>query len=470
MSLDTVCFGVYVDGVCAVGCNRQKEFAAVEAAKASLDAAGLQCSDVEADASRQVCTGLQLNHQTRLLSLEASRLGLEFAARQSLLTGDQVVKLIGYVTWSCLLRRSALSLINARYRFVRTFEPRNGRVWPVVAQEFRWVAALPPLLNCSPVSAWSPWVYVTDASGGLRRGYGVTRRQCDLKDVADAGWCAERWRLLLRTLLEPVVRFSWRVKGRRPKPFRLESKMLTNVVELTCTRLWWEACKQTFSHFLSFALPSTNVPSLIVQPKSAWKILFGGAWRKLLDILRERAKLTSWGCVMRVVFVKAWVRGFCSCWTMWLWCWALQRSVPALQSQPHLSRNLCRLACYFHHHRLQMDCIRMLTTKTHEHEHEDTGCKKSTTQPDSKNTYHIRNMTIKVIYKSGDPASPSHCRPKCSISILYKIFSQRLHPTMDANQSADQGGFRPGYTFIGAQPSTSKKPSTQWNTAAYGTL
>ena len=33
MSLDTVCFGVYVDGVCAVGCNRQKVLAAVDAVK-----------------------------------------------------------------------------------------------------------------------------------------------------------------------------------------------------------------------------------------------------------------------------------------------------------------------------------------------------------------------------------------------------------------------------------------------------
>ena len=79
----TVCLGVKVDGVCAVGCNRQKVLAAVDAVKASLDAAGLQCSEDEADASRQVFSGLQLNHETGLLSLEASRtwrlrLSLEF--------------------------------------------------------------------------------------------------------------------------------------------------------------------------------------------------------------------------------------------------------------------------------------------------------------------------------------------------------------------------------------------------------
>ena len=52
------------------------------------------------------------------------------AARQRRLAGDQVAKLVGHITWSCLLRFSALSLINAGYRFARTFGPRSGRLWP----------------------------------------------------------------------------------------------------------------------------------------------------------------------------------------------------------------------------------------------------------------------------------------------------------------------------------------------------
>ena len=35
---------------------------------------GLQCAEVEADTSRQVFTGLQLNHETGMLSLEALRI------------------------------------------------------------------------------------------------------------------------------------------------------------------------------------------------------------------------------------------------------------------------------------------------------------------------------------------------------------------------------------------------------------
>ena len=124
------------------------------AVKATLDAAGLECSEVEADTSKQVFAGLQLDHKTGVLSLEASRIwrfrrGLEYAARQRHLSGDQVAKLIGHITWNCLLRRPALSLVNAGYRFARTFGPRSGRLWPAVAQEFRWVASLLPLLSCN---------------------------------------------------------------------------------------------------------------------------------------------------------------------------------------------------------------------------------------------------------------------------------------------------------------------------------
>ena len=154
MTRDSICFGVHVDGVCAVGCDHPKVLASMKAVKATLDAAGLQCSEIEAHTSKQVFAGFQLDHESGILSLEDSRIwrlrhGLEFAACQKQLTGDQLAKLIGHITWGCLLRRLAESLINAGYRFARTLGPRSGRLWPAVAQEFRWIASLLPLLTCA---------------------------------------------------------------------------------------------------------------------------------------------------------------------------------------------------------------------------------------------------------------------------------------------------------------------------------
>ena len=105
-----------------------------------------------------------------------------------------MAKLIGHITWSCLLSRPALSLINAGYRFARTFGPRSGRLWPAVAEEFRWIASLLPLFTCNRASPRSQWVYASEASGRARGGYGVPRRLCDPVDVAAAGSCAERRR------------------------------------------------------------------------------------------------------------------------------------------------------------------------------------------------------------------------------------------------------------------------------------
>ena len=100
MTRDSVCFGVHVDGVCAVGCNRPKVLAALKDVKATLDAAGLQCSEVEADTSKHVFTRLQLDHETGILSLEAPRIwwlrhGLEFAACQKHLAG--LSSMLGFV-------------------------------------------------------------------------------------------------------------------------------------------------------------------------------------------------------------------------------------------------------------------------------------------------------------------------------------------------------------------------------------
>ena len=61
-----------------------------------------------------------------------------------------------------------------------------------------------------------------------------------------------------------------------------------------------------------------------------------------------------------------------------------------------------------------------------------------------------RDTTIKVIYKSGDRASQSNNRHHLFDPTLYNLFSQllfrRLQPTLDANWSADQAGFRRSYS------------------------
>ena len=81
-------------------------------AVSDLGRARLQSYGVETVASMYVLTDFELDHKTGVPSLEAFRVwrlrrGLECAAHQRHLTVDQVAKLIGHITWSCLLRRPA---------------------------------------------------------------------------------------------------------------------------------------------------------------------------------------------------------------------------------------------------------------------------------------------------------------------------------------------------------------------------
>ena len=71
--------------------------------------------------------------------------------------------------------------------------------------------------------------------------------------------------------------------------------------------------------------------------------------------------------------------------------------------------------------------------------------------PRATTTQLEREVTIRVKYKSGEPASPSNYRPICSIPILYKLFSLTIfqndyNPRETTTKLADQAGFRPGYS------------------------
>ena len=84
-----------------------------------------------------------------------------------------------------------------------------------------------------------------------------------------------------------------------------------------------------------------NVPSSIQQPKSACCVPFGGVWRKPLDILRERARLMSWDCVMLVGLLKAWGKRFLFLldnMALVLGAWKGRSSAPSLN---HTHREVC---------------------------------------------------------------------------------------------------------------------------------
>ena len=158
--------------------------------------------------------------------MEASRIwrlrrGLEFAARQRHLTGDQVAKLIGHITWSCLLRRPALFLVNAGISSRALSDPQAAgmaRSRPGIPLDCV-ITASSHLQSCQSLVSMGLRHGRTDASGGAREGYGVTRRKCDLETVAAAGNCAERWRFTAEEFIS--ARRSVLIENERKSKSRL---------------------------------------------------------------------------------------------------------------------------------------------------------------------------------------------------------------------------------------------------------
>ena len=174
MTRDSICFGFYVDGVCAVGCDRPRVLTAMEAVKGDVGRF-FSCSVLRLRLIHPGKFSWRLSWITSpgILSLDPRvsgglRYGLEFAARQKQLTGDQVAKLIGHITWRAVYCVVLLCLSSML-----------GIVLHVHSDNL--------------ASPWSPWVCAADASGSTW-GHGVTRRWCDPLDAAAAGSCAERWR------------------------------------------------------------------------------------------------------------------------------------------------------------------------------------------------------------------------------------------------------------------------------------
>jgi hypothetical protein len=67
-------------------------------------------------------------------------------------------------------------------------------------------------------------------------------------------------------------------------------------------------------------------------------------------------------------------------------------------------------------------------------------------QPNAPSPTTWHHTLIKVLHKSGDKTLPGNYRPIATIPLLYKLYARllynRLEPTLDAQQSCDQAGFR----------------------------
>ena len=207
--------------------------------RGALKKAGRDCS--EDIGERQGFIGLHFCRETRRVSITARRLWtLRLAILHILTLGKatsrQVRQLVGHLTWAGLARRGFLSLFSAVYGFAQKDFQSPRPLWSSVKKELYWASTLLPLLYADTGRPWSSTVYACDAEGGSAThcgGYGVCRRELDVKEVAGLGRISERWRydmqefiaareLALKEEDEVLESRLWMGAATTPLPSRLD--------------------------------------------------------------------------------------------------------------------------------------------------------------------------------------------------------------------------------------------------------
>lgn len=115
----------------------------------------------------------------------------EFLSGRPIVSGDDVLHLLGDATNLFLFRRGLLGITRNLYDFSARRGSSRARLWPGAAREARWVAALVPLAGSDLRRPWGPRVLCSDAS---EYGYGVVEACRSAADVERHGLFREQWR------------------------------------------------------------------------------------------------------------------------------------------------------------------------------------------------------------------------------------------------------------------------------------
>ena len=171
LRVDRVRYGVYIDDVIMLGTDKDEVIAAHDqyrpAAAANLFGVKLS-KDVIATNDGVICLGVEIHGQQRTVGVTPEQLATLCAATRAMVasgscTGHELAHLVGKWTWAMLVRRPALSVFNAVYRFIDTAGPLKFNIWRSVACELLTAAKLAPLLFTTLGAGWFDRVIATDA-------------------------------------------------------------------------------------------------------------------------------------------------------------------------------------------------------------------------------------------------------------------------------------------------------------------
>ena len=235
----------YVDNFLVLAAKKEVADEKIEVGVAELERHGLICKPrcgAACDGEEDVLgitwhggEGYLAMSNRRLWKLRLAILELLRRGRCSAL---QLQRVIGHLTWGCMLRREGLCMISACYAQIQALGLGVGTLWPACRRELFWVASLLPLLTAN---LWRPWDPVLSCSDASELGFGIVTQNVGKDVVSQAGRVSERWRFDVEDSV--AARSSALANARGldlPKVNRalaeLEEKRKTHVVTSRVTR------------------------------------------------------------------------------------------------------------------------------------------------------------------------------------------------------------------------------------------
>ena len=202
-AIDTTCLAaVYVDGVAVLATKPEIANARIQQIKGILESKGLLCKGIVPCEAEQSFTGLCFEKDAGKVRLTRSRLWkTRLALKQVLIngwaSGEELQVLIGHYTWSCLLRRPLLSILQSVYKFISKAGPHRMRLWTSVRRELFHASSLLCFAFVDARRPYGEMVAATDASGSSSidaGGFAMVEQPWDLALVRDTSKQGERWR------------------------------------------------------------------------------------------------------------------------------------------------------------------------------------------------------------------------------------------------------------------------------------
>lgn len=180
-------------------------------------------------------------------------------------TGREVEKLVGHLTWNMMLRRDMLCLMSSLCEFIRHSYGTRQPLWASCLKELRWIKALLPMMAASMKKEWSATVVAFDAS---MYAYAVVEAEWALPDIVATGRLSERARF--RVPLAEVM---------APRSMALDTAVAK--------------AKEAETLFVGRATGFTEVTGEAIS-EAHWRTVLCGRWRRHEPIHTLEGPRTGW--------------------------------------------------------------------------------------------------------------------------------------------------------------------------------